>query len=336
MRKIDYSKIRNIIILRLGKIGDLIISSFVFSAIKKFNPESKIYLVTLKKNEDVLRVNPDIDEIYSMHQNVLEISKLFPLKFNIKTDLIIDLNDNDSKTSAFLLNFFKAKYKLGFNFSSQSKYLTHLINQPDKEKTHLIERYAHLLKESGLPISDEEIKPIMYLDPEIEKNVLNELNQFKTHYKLIGINISAGANIRRYPIEKWNELIKALRNKYESIKFIILHDWLDKKEARMITGNFNPDYFIQTSGDTFQHFAAKIKNLDLLITPDTSAVHLCSTFQIPVIALYPNVKWNFVSFAPYKTPYKSILSNSEEIKNIPVEKIIDSFEELIHELRWTL
>lgn len=336
MRKIDYNKIKNIVILRLGKIGDLIISSFVFSAIKKFNPEIKIHLITLQKNEDVLRVNPDIDEIYLVQQNVLAISKLFPLKFKVKIDLIIDLNDNNSETSSYLLNFFKAKYKLGFNFPSQSKYLTHIVNQPDKEQTHLIERYAHLLKSSGLPISDEDIKPVIYLDPEIENNVKNELSDVKKNFKIIGINISAGASIRKYPIESWKELINQLIKKYNSIKFIILNDWLDKKEARLIIDGFDPKFFVTHQGETFQHFAAKIKNLDLLITPDTSAVHLCSTFKTPVIALYPNVKWNFVSFAPYKTPNKSILSESEEIKNIPVEKILVSFEELINELGWSL
>lgn len=336
MKKLDYTKIKNIIILRLGKIGDLIISSFVFSAIKKFNPEIKIHLITLQKNEDVIRVNPDIDDVYLVQQNILAISKLLPLKFNVKADLIIDLNDNDSETSSFLLNFFKAKHKLGFNFPSQSKYLTHIVNQPDKEKTHLIERYAYLLKSSGLPIADEDIKPVLYLDYQIENSIKTELNEFKKNFRLIGINISAGANIRKYPVENWKELINQLSEKYNSIKFLILHDWLDKKEARMIMEGFNQNIFVTHQGDSFQHFAAKIKNIDLLITPDTSAVHICSAFQIPVIALYPNVKWNFVSFAPYKTPNKSLQSENEEIKNIPVEKILNAFEELTNELGWSI
>lgn len=336
MKKIDYSKIKNILILRLGKIGDLIISSFVFSAIKNYNPQIKIYLITLYRNEDVLKLNPDIDEIYLCHNNVIAITRLFPLKFNTKLDLIIDLNDNNSSTSAFLLNFFRAKYKLGFNFPSQRENLTHIIDQPDKESTHLVERYAYLLRSSGLEIPDEDIKPVFYLDPEIEKNIINEIYEIKKNFKLIGINISAGASIRKYSVEGWKELINVLVKKYNYLKFVILNDVFDKKEAEMIKDNFDKNFFINIPGITFHHFAAKIKNLDLLITPDTSAVHLCSAFKVPVIALYPNVKWNFVSFAPYKVLNRSILSETEEIKNISVDKIINSFEELIQELRWKL
>ncbi len=336
VKKINYSKIKNILILRLGKIGDLIISSFVFSAIKKFNPQTKIFLITLKKNKDVLRANPDLDEIFFINQNILAVAELLPLKFQKKFDLIIDLNDNGSNTSAFLLRFFNSNAKLGFRFPEQSKYLTHIIEPPDKEKTHLIERYAFLLKESGLPISDEMVKPLIYLDPKIDDDVSRQIKEIKKQFKIIGINISAGAEIRKYTGDKWIDLINFLSKKYPTLKFVILYDMNDEKEARKIVESVDQKIFLNFSGTTFQHFAAKIKNLDLLITPDTSAVHLCSAFQIPLIALYPNVKWNFVSFAPYKTLNKSILSDTEEIKNIPVEKITNSFKELIKELRWNV
>lgn len=334
MNEINYNKIRNILILRLGKIGDIIISSFVFTAIKKFNPEIKIYLVTLKKNEDVLRVNPDIDEIYFIRQNVMALIKLLPLKFRKKFDLIIDLNDNPSNTSALLLKFFDAKFKLGFNYDKQKKYLTHTIEQLDKESTHLVERYAHLLRTSGLEINDDITKPIMYLDKSIEEKTTNELSKLKNNYKLIGLNISSGAPIRKYDVENWIKLISSLVDKHKEIKFLIIFDSEDVVNAEQILNSFKDNLVIKTKCDTFQKFASIIKNVDLLITPDTSAVHVCSALQIPVVALYPNTKWSNVSFAPYKTIHKTIISETEEIKDIPIKKIEIAFEEIIKELRW--
>ncbi len=334
MNKINYNKIRNILILRPGKIGDIIISSFVFTAIKKLNPEIKIYLITLQKNKDILRVNPDIDEIYFIKQNIIALVKLLPLKFRKKFDLLIDLNDNPSNTSALLLKFFDAQFKLGFNFDKQKKYLTHSIEQLNKESTHLVERYAHLLKESGLEINDEIIKPVIYLDKKIEEKIVNELSQLKKNYKLIGLNISSGAPIRKYSVENWIKLISSLINKHKELKILILFDSEDIKSAEQILNFFQNNLVIKTKCDTFQSFAATIKNVDLLITPDTSAVHVCSALQVPVIALYPNTRWSIVSFAPYKTIHKTIISETEEIKDIPTEKIQSAFEEIIKELRW--
>jgi ADP-heptose:LPS heptosyltransferase len=333
MKIIDYSKIEKIIILRIGKIGDIILSSFVFSILKKSNPKITIELITLKKNKDVLRSNPNISKIYFVNKNFLSLFKLLPLKLK-KYDLVIDLNDNPSTTSAFLLKLINAREKLGFNFSKQKKYLSVIIDQPDKEKTHIIERYSHLLRASGLNFSDELVKAEMFLDNKIEEEIKNQFEEFKKNYRLVGINISAGAEIRKYPSEKWIETIKILSDKYPRLKFIILFDLKDKRDAEKIFNSLNKNLFVFTKGNSFQHFAARIKNLNLLITPDTSAVHIASAFQIPVIALFPNVKWNFVSFAPYKTSNKIIMAESERIEQIPVEKIIYAFDELTKELGW--
>ena len=47
-----------------GKIGDYIVSSFVFREIKKFNPLIKIGVICTKQNAYLFQRNHNIDEIY--------------------------------------------------------------------------------------------------------------------------------------------------------------------------------------------------------------------------------------------------------------------------------
>ena len=47
-----------------GKIGDYIVSSFVFREIKKQSPNTKIGVVCSKKNAYLFEQNPYIDELY--------------------------------------------------------------------------------------------------------------------------------------------------------------------------------------------------------------------------------------------------------------------------------
>jgi ADP-heptose:LPS heptosyltransferase len=333
MDKINYNSIKNVLIIRIGKIGDIIISSFVFRALKETNPMIKIELITLKKNKDVLRCNPFLDKIYFVNKNIISLISLIPLRFK-NYDLIIDLNDNPSTTSSILLGMLGAQQKVGFNFGKQKKFLTIKIDYPDKNKTHLIERYAQLLTFSGLKINNNIIKPELFIDTVIDNYVKEKIAPIKDKYKIIAINISAGAEIRKYPTEKWTELINSLKSKFSNLKFLILSDTLDQKDAELIINSIDKNFSISIEGSSFQHFASKIKNSDLLITPDTSAIHIASAFQIPVIALYPNVEWNFVSFAPYRTKFRTIKSISEEIKNISVKEIEREFENLINELNW--
>ncbi|MGB9665077.1 MAG: glycosyltransferase family 9 protein [Ignavibacteria bacterium] len=333
MKQINFNSIKNVLILRIGKIGDIIISSFVFRALKEVNPNLRLELITLKKNEDVLRCNPFLDKIHFVNKNLFSLIRILPLHFR-HFDLVIDLNDNPSTTSSILLAISNSQDKLGFNFEKQQKYLTIKIEQPDKNKTHLVERYAYLLTSVGLRINPDIVKPELFLDEKIDNSINENFASIKTKNKIIAINISASAKIRKYPAEKWIDLINILRVKFSKLKFLILSDRVDKKEAEMIINSIEKELLIFGEGSSFQHFASKIKNSDLLITPDTSAVHIASAFKVPVIALFPDVNWNFISFAPYKTNFRAIKSSNEEIKTISVQEIFNSFESLIKELNW--
>lgn len=333
MKKIDYSSVIKILIIRPCKIGDIVISSFVFSAIKKFNPNIILELITLTKNREVLKFNPYLDKIYFISQNIFSLFRLLPLRRN-NYDLIIDLNDNPSRTSAILLKILRSTIKLGFNFPKQKKFLTIAIPQPPKDKTHLIERYAYLLRESGLIIDDKDVKPEIYLDSKLDNSLKNQFSEIKKNYKLVGINISAGAPIRKLSPERWIVIINGLKNIYDKIKIVLIYEPNDFESANIIKTQVGNEIIIDNGKNTFQKFACTIKHLDLLITPDTSAVHIASALNIPVIALYPNVRWNFISFAPYKTKSISILSPEEKIDFIKTDDIINAYKNFINELNW--
>lgn len=54
--------VKNILFLRQdGKIGDYVVSSFVFREIKKFNPHIKIGVICTKQNAYLFKQNPYID-----------------------------------------------------------------------------------------------------------------------------------------------------------------------------------------------------------------------------------------------------------------------------------
>ncbi|MFA1488028.1 lipopolysaccharide heptosyltransferase family protein, partial [Haemophilus influenzae] len=59
-----------------GKIGDYIVSSFVFREIKKFNPLIKIGVICTKQNAYLFQRNNNIDKIYIVKKrSILEYIK---------------------------------------------------------------------------------------------------------------------------------------------------------------------------------------------------------------------------------------------------------------------
>ena len=323
---LDLSKTKNVLIVRLGKIGDMILASSAIEIIKNNYPLIKISLLTLNKNKELLKYNPKISYKYFTNKNILLYFKLFFLRLN-KYDLLIDLNDEQSKTSKFIREILNPKKSVAFHFNIYDKEDIS-IERPSKETTHIIERIAYLLNNIGIEFDKKDILPKIYLG-EIElNNVKDQITGFKKDKKILAVNLSAGAPIRYWPNKKWFELIKLINKDHSNWKVILLSDKKDTHLKEEITKGLDQDILIPQIFNSFQHFASYLSQADLVISPDTSAVHIASAFNIPIIALYPNYQWNFVSWQPLSEKFISIKSEEENIDAIKVEEVFSAFNKI--------
>lgn len=325
------NKVDNILVVRLGKIGDIITASFVFDVLKKNFPTSKVTLITLSSNEDVIKYNEKIDNFIYVNKNILSLFQILKL-LHIYFDKIFELNDDPSTTSRMILKLLRGKEKIGFAFDKTNKLLTTSIEQPLKTHSHIIERTAFLLENVGVKFDKDDKRPVLCLGEKEKSDVSSHLNNFMKDAQLLSINISAGANIRYWKTDYWIELVKLIMSRYSLIKIILLSHPKDKSLRDRLISSFESNLFIIPKYFKFQHYASYIYFSDMLITPDTSAIHIASAFQKPVIGLYPNYEWSFVSWQPYGTPHRSIKSSAENISEIQPREVFNAFLELSKEV----
>ena len=116
----------------------------------------------------------------------------------------------------------------------------------------------------------------------------NKLEKWKNYFKpftglKIGINANStlrpgatGSLDRFIPIEEFKVLTDI-----KKINFFIIEKDFDKKKLNLINKNSNVSYFEQLDkkGKPFEDTIGIIKNLDLVITADTSIAHLSATLE---------------------------------------------------------
>jgi ADP-heptose:LPS heptosyltransferase len=324
----DFSHMRKILIIRLGKIGDIVVTSFVFELIKSNYPQINIYLLTLKSNQDVLEFNPRLKKVFYSTNSVTLFWNILKLKF-FNFDLLLDFNDNQSTTSFFLFRFLRAEFKAAYNFKKYKDIIDIKINPLAKNETHIIERTKDFLLQMGIPIDNYKVKPFFYLNPSVYTEVKKEKGEDEI---MVAINLSAGAKIRYWEEKKWVELLKLILKEYPSFKLLLLSTPQDEPLRKEIHSSLIQTQYPAVKNFTIQHFASYIQISDILITPDTSAVHIASALGIPTLAMYPNFDSNFVSWQPYKIPYRSIKSSTESVKQISVKEIFEAFQSLVNEI----
>ncbi len=139
------------------------------------------------------------------------------------------------------------------------------------------------------------------------------------------LNISAGDKSRYWLIDKWAAVAKhfLLRN----FQVIVTYHPKDRKTADKLIREC-PDLTLFHSS-TIRDIIALVSRVDLVVTPDTSIVHIASAFNIPQVALFPDVDWNFYKFHPLSRKNAVLRPKpGGVIADISTEEVIDNISNL--------
>ena len=74
---------------------------------------------------------------------------------------------------------------------------------------------------------------------------------------------------------------------------------------------------------TIRHAIAALAGAAIVVTPDTSVVHIAAAFDTPIVALYPNVEWNLKKFRPLSTRAEVVQpDDAQAFADIPAARVI--------------
>lgn len=327
---LDTSKFLNILLIRLNRIGDALVTTPLLYELKK-NLNCKITVLASSYNYFIFD-NPLLtDEVIVFNKKLQRISTLIKLINKNKYDVIIDLHDDVSTTVSYLIAFSKCKYKIGLQKGTEKLY-TNTIAKLDSSKHHIIERMMEFTKPFKISYNPTKINIIYSPKPESISIVDSYIEKhFPVKNFLLGINISAGSDARFWGLMNYKELISYLNN--YGINIVLLCIEKDLKYAWEIAGRDIPIFY----RNSFDEFTAMISKLNFLITPDTSIVHIASAFQIPLFGLYVKYNTNDIVWFPYKSDYEVIITTEPTLKNIEYslvkEKLTPIFEKYFYEYK---
>lgn len=313
----DFEKVKSVTFIRLNRIGDALVVTPLFSILKKhFN--FKITVLADRKNSFVFRNNPHIDEIVVFRKGFGGIKSA--LNTLNQSDIVVDLHDDVSTTVSYLVALSKVPFKFALK-KENYKLFSHTSTKPAPGQSHVIDRIIRILDLfSVADIADVNVEfyPSGNAIHEVEDKikVLNPSGNFH-----IGINISAGSDARFWGEERYRELIKSIKEKYNDVTITLLSAPDDKIAGETISRDLCNFYFSKS----FEEFGAFISKLDLLFTPDTSTVHLASSAKIPMFGLY--VKYNTENkiWYPYKSKYDCVITEEPNFDNLDTTQVIPKF-----------
>jgi ADP-heptose:LPS heptosyltransferase len=268
-------------------MGDVALTLLALKIVIQQNPQIHIILVTKEKfaplflNQNQIKV---IGVDFSNYKGIFGLFRLFALLKKQKIKSIIDLHQN-------LRTFF---LKLFFRFSGTSV-LTYSKGRTEKKEIiskkrtefsiHTIQRYLEpfdRLLEPPTPFVNEKFQIFDFKNESLKK--ADDLIEKFSGKKLIGIAPFAQHKGKVWPLEKYVQLCKILKNKYPDSQILFFGGGINEKDK---TDEFLFEYGENTIGNYLLREELKIiSNLSLMICGDSSNMHLAALAGIPVVSIW--------------------------------------------------
>lgn len=295
--RIDDTRRKKILIIKLGAIGDVLMATPFFEAIRKKYPRAKISLLIGNWSKDVVRNNPNIDEVISIDENifwkkkVVPLSKLFlKLKFR-RFDIVYVMHWSN------LFNFFAfclgAKERIGFDRFGKGKFLTKKVPFTEGEKgSYMAQKYLNLLTEEFKKY-DTQMK--IYLTHDEIKFAKDEFErlQLTSKGKVIGIAPGGGENpkikmlIRRWPPEYFSILIDKIHTQL-NLPIVLFGGKSDLSVSEKIISltSKKGEIISFVNKTTIRETSALMSLCSVIITNDSGLLHLAISVNTPTVSIF--------------------------------------------------
>lgn len=280
--RLDKSKIKKILIIKFGGIGDILLATPVLPNLKQFFPDTEIFFLTLRHSRDILIDNPYLSRAFTYDPNE---DKSWCLIKNIrdqKYDLVIDLFGNPR--TALITFLSGAKYRFGFKFRGRD-YAYNIKVKGRGGEVHNVEFNLDALRALDIPIVSKKLYlPMNIVHEEFSENFIRKHNIDSK--KIIGISKTGGWESKRYKINDYIELINRL-NEIFDVNFILF--WGNSKEKEdcfYIKENIIKNNAFVIPESPIRYLGAIIKRCDLVIGNDSGPLHIAVAVGVPTLGIY--------------------------------------------------
>ena len=279
---------KNILVVKLSAIGDVIHALPVSHALKEAYPDCHVTWVVEPPAYDILRDNPYIDDIIVFEKKKFKSFKGFmenigPFRKRLgvrKYDVALDLQGLFK--SAAIAWCSKAPVRLGTcNMRELSDRISRPVRGPHAEG-HIVERYLDVVRELGCPVK-KVIFP-MEITPEDEKKAISALSFAGAKAGNKYAVLAPGANWpnKRWPTEHFARLSDWLYDK-GIVPVIIGGGALDKSLAADIIAKAEIPPVSIVGSTTLKQLAAVIKGAVVTVGGDTGPGHRSAGMGIPTV-----------------------------------------------------
>ncbi|MDD5045075.1 MAG: lipopolysaccharide heptosyltransferase II [Candidatus Omnitrophica bacterium] len=301
-------------------IGDVLFMTPLIRAIKQQLNVEYIDAIIGSRTKQILENNPHIHELFIIDKDkwkklgwlrtCLEKRRLYQKLEARHYDVLIDFSLR--KEYARWLRGLRIPKRIGFNHEGRGKYLNFRLDIPQGgfQAKHAIEFYAELGKFLGVTVADKR------LEFKLSTATLEKAGQLLEDYaiapeeKILAVVPGSGSSwgkdayLKQWPVQHFSGLITKIAQDIDFSAVVILGSDQENSIAEKLKQGIAKKAINLCGKTDLATSAAIVKKAVLLLANDGGMVHIASSLDTPLIAIYGPV--DPIVYGPYPKSEKAI------------------------------
>ncbi len=316
-----------LLLLRQDRIGDVLVSVPVVRALRRRYPHAAIHMLFSRTNYDARHaLQGYLDHAWRYDKTLASAVRLVGALRRERYDAVIDLMDNPSASARLATARCGARYRIGIRHERSGHY-THAVPLLDRQRVHIVERIAQLLLPFGIDPGSVPLDLEYPMDVAARARARERLGP-RTRPLRLGVNISGSSRARYWGVENFVACLRWMGDFDGRFTIFVGGAPAYAADAAAIAAAAGAE--VLPPAPSFHDYAALLREFDLLLTPDTSVIHLGAAWKIPTVGLYHQPEGAPLPWYSYRSPYRAVL-HPDGVERIAVADVQDAIASLVAE-----
>jgi heptosyltransferase-3 len=284
----DAMMFRNILIIKLRHIGDVLLATPVLRGLRAAYPDARLSMLVNRGTEGVLAHNPDLNEVLCLDKGSWQAQLAFVRMLKGRRfDAVVDLTDGDR--SAIISLATRSPVRIGFNAEHRWRGLLYSqVAKPRPMDQHRVEYDLCALRALGLDTKPG--LPAVFVSPAEEQVVEDWLLQVGLRSgqgvaPMVVLQPGARYSLKVWPPDRFAQLADRLADRF-GCRILLGGDQREREVAELVARKTRCGPIVAAGRFTLLQFAALVKRCALFIGNDGGAMHIAAAMGTPVVALF--------------------------------------------------
>ena len=304
--KIDFARVRKVLLIQLGDIGDVVWTEPTIRAFRETFPALEVSLLTRGGFGELLEAHPDVRRVFSVASVkgglLAEISAQSALVGALRCerfDVVFDLRAGDR--GALLARLSGAPVRVSHYYAQDIPFwrnalFTHIVRPPPLETLvqGAAEQTLAIVREFGADTQDR--APKLRVSEQVKTRVSAILQEsgIGGAGRWVSVNPFSRWSYKEWPHERWVPVLEGLWARHRLAAALVGSPDERQKSSRL-AARLSCPVFDLAGKTTLAELAGVLSRAVFHVGVDSAAPHIAAAVGVPTITLYGPSDWRYWS-----------------------------------------